>query len=63
MEKKRNYSKPSAQYIDIITNDLCAGSVCTTIDLTTIQLQEMKTRNRTYTIKNGSSENMWDSSF
>lgn len=63
MEKKKTYSKPTALFVEIITNDLCAASTCIDIDLKTVRLKEMQSKERSYVLKDGDSQNMWDSKF
>lgn len=60
---KKIYTKPAMQYVDIITNDLCAASACNTIDINTMQLKNMQERNKTFFLKDGASKDMWDSKF
>ena len=56
---KKQYQKPTITFVTIVTNDLCAGSICTTIDLKTIPIQKKKSK--TYVLYD--SEKNWDSKF
>lgn len=61
--KKRKYVKPNFELIDIEVNDLCAASVCTTIDMSSVKLKKMDEQRKTYTLSTGDSKNMWDTKF
>lgn len=61
--KKTTYTNPKMKFIDIVINNLCAGSTCTTINLDAIKIKEMDTRRKTFSLKDGNSENMWDTKF
>lgn len=63
MDTKKIYTKPTIQYVDIITNDLCAASACNTIDINTSALRQMQERHKTYSLKDGASKDMWDTKF
>ena len=63
MKEKTKYCKPSMTYVQITLNDLCAGSVCTSIDLNSVKIQQMNKKSKTKVLKDGDSKNMWDSKF
>ena len=61
--KKKKYVKPGFELVSIELNDLCAASVCTTIDMSSVKLRKMDERRKTYTLSSGDSKNMWDTKF
>lgn len=63
MIKKKIYCKPTLLYVDIAMNDLCAGSVCTNVDLNAVKIKQMTKKSKTTVLKDGASSGMWDSSF
>ena len=60
---KKNYTKPTIQEIQIKTNDLCAGSMCNTIDVKIVGIKEHRDHHFRFsegeTIKN----DMWNPKF
>ena len=63
MKTKKIYCKPSVQYVEIAMNDLCAGSVCTKVDLNAVKIQKMNKKSKTTVLKDGASSGMWDTTF
>lgn len=63
--KKKKYVKPMLELIDIRLNDLCAASTCvnSTTDTELFKVKGLKEQSKKYTISNGDSKDMWDSSF
>ena len=55
------YIKPTYKIVEIIMNDLCAGSVCSHIDIKIEKIQ--KSRHKTYVFREGETKGMWDSNF
>ena len=58
---KKNYIKPEIQVVNIIMHDLCAASICTTIDMNIVPIK--KKQSKTYLFKQGETKDMWNKDF
>lgn len=59
--KRKIYIKPAFKIVELEWNDLCAASVCTTVDIKLINSK--KEKNKEYIYKRGETRDMWETSF
>ena len=58
--KKKEYTKPTLKEVKIQLSELCAGSVCTEIDITVDQGAKI---DGTHVVMQGQTKTWWDAEF
>lgn len=59
--KRKTYIKPAFTIVKLEWNNLCAGSICTTIDINLVNYKTQK--NKAYIYKRKETKDMWETDF